>query len=70
LLQGSPEVLSLFEKNPFPGTPPKYLRATLYQYTFTRSEGGKTPREWWKREELGPYFPRMSLGVPSAAEQP
>lgn len=60
LLQGSPEVLDLFEDNPFPDEPPRYIRATLYDYRFTRSEEGAPP-PWWTREELAPYFPRTAL---------
>ena len=35
LLQGKPEVLQLLAENPFPGAPPRYVRATLYDYHFT-----------------------------------
>jgi lipase maturation factor 1 len=59
LLQGSPEVLALLEWNPFPIEPPRYVRATLYQYHFTRLEDGTTG--WWKREERGLYCPPLSL---------
>jgi hypothetical protein len=57
LLEGSPEVLRLFAGNPFPNHPPRYVRATLYDYRFTtpaeRREGGA----WWRRRELGVYLP-------------
>jgi lipase maturation factor 1 len=35
LLQGSPEVLALLDKNPFPDKPPRFIRAQLYSYHFT-----------------------------------
>ena len=35
LLQGSPEVLGLLDKNPFPNHPPRYVRAEFYDYRFT-----------------------------------
>ena len=35
LLYGEPDVLALFSRNPFPGSPPKYLRIRLYRYHFT-----------------------------------
>ena len=57
LLQGSPTVAALFERNPFPTAPPKYIRAQLYEYTFT-SWGD---RNWWTRRLLGPYLPPVSL---------
>jgi hypothetical protein len=57
LLQGEPSVLRLLRYNPFGEKPPKYIRARLYQYRFTR--WGE--RGWWKREERGIYFPAVSL---------
>jgi hypothetical protein len=57
LLQGEPSVLRLLEYNPFPKGPPKYIRAQVYLYQFTKfGEAG-----WWKREERGLYFPMVSL---------
>src|SRR4029077_9611929 len=34
LLEGSPPVLRLLERNPFPQAPPRYLRAMIYNYRF------------------------------------
>jgi hypothetical protein len=65
LLEGSPDVLRLFERNPFPNSPPKYVRATLYDYRFTHR--GDDPAAWWKREERGLYCPPISL---RASEEP
>jgi len=59
LLEGSPDVLALLERNPFPSEPPRYVRATLYQYHFTRWEDHTAA--WWKREPAGPYCPPLSL---------
>jgi hypothetical protein len=59
LLEGSPEVLALLDWNPFPDEPPRYVRATLYQYHFTRPEDDTTA--WWKREPQGLYCPPLSL---------
>ena len=61
LLQGSPEVLGLLAKNPFPGSPPKYVRAELYDYSFTDLAMRRATGDWWKRMPLGPYFPQVSL---------
>ena len=56
-LQGSPEVLAFYEWNPFPNQPPRYVRAVLYDYHFTRAgEPG-----WWRREKRGIYYPAISL---------
>jgi predicted DCC family thiol-disulfide oxidoreductase YuxK len=61
LLQGSPPVLQLMERNPFPGQPPKYIRATVYRYRFTNFDERRQTGNWWKRESLGTYFPPISL---------
>lgn len=61
LLQGAPEVLKMIEKNPFPDSPPKYLRASLYRYRFATAKERKTFDVWWRREEAGVYCPPMSL---------
>jgi hypothetical protein len=59
LLQGSPEVLELFAKDPFEGRPPDYLRAVRWQYWFTTPEEKKRTGAWWKREALGLYAPAL-----------
>ena len=61
LLQGSPEVLALMEKNPFPEKPPRHIRATLYSYRFTDFAERRRTGAWWRRERLGEYLPPISL---------
>jgi len=61
LLQGSPEVLALLEKNPFPSGPPRYIRAVAYQYHFTDWQARRRTGEWWRREPAGEYMPQVSL---------
>jgi hypothetical protein len=61
LLQGSPEVLRLLEKNPFPDHPPRYVRAILYEYYFTDFAHRKETGAWWRRELQGAYCPVISL---------
>ncbi len=61
LLQGSPEVLGLLERNPFPGAPPKYIRAELYEYHFTNFAERRAGGAWWRRELQGDYLPVISL---------
>jgi hypothetical protein len=61
LLQGSPDVLDLFQKNPFPSAPPKYVRAQLFQYSFTDFATRRATGDWWKRQPQGSYFPTISL---------
>jgi lipase maturation factor 1 len=57
LLEGSPEVLSLLDRNPFPDGPPRFLRARLELYTFTRWGS----RDWWAREDRGLFCPPLQL---------
>lgn len=61
LLQGSPEVLALMERNPFPDHPPKYVKAVLYEYTFTTSRERRRTGDWWIRHYQWAYFPALSL---------
>jgi predicted DCC family thiol-disulfide oxidoreductase YuxK len=61
LLQGSPEVLALMEKNPFPHKPPKFIRAEVYDYQFTTFDERRATGAWWRRELIGEYLPPVSL---------
>ena len=61
LLQGSPDVLALLEKNPFPDHPPRYIRAEFYDYHFTSFAERRVTGAWWKRELIGEYLPPVSL---------
>ena len=61
LLQGSPEVLALLDKNPFPNHPPRYIRAEFYDYRFTNFAERRATGAWWQRELLGEYLPPISL---------
>jgi hypothetical protein len=61
LLQGSPEVLALLDKNPFPNKPPRYIRAEFYDYHFTNIAERRATGAWWKREFVGEYLPPVSL---------
>jgi len=60
LLEGTPEVLALLAGNPFPGEPPRYLRSTVYFYTF-RSPAERRAGTWWRRERAGRYCATLEL---------
>jgi hypothetical protein len=64
LLQNDRAVLSLLRTNPFPGKPPHYVRALLYEYHFTTPAERKQSGLWWKRTLAGSYFPAVSLDSP------
>ena len=61
LLQDKPEVLQLLAENPFPDKPPRYIRAALYDYTFTDATTKRSEGTWWHREWKGIYCPAISL---------
>jgi hypothetical protein len=61
LLEGSRPVLGLLGKNPFPDHPPRYIRAELYDYTFTSEAEHRRTGAWWKRERSGEYLPPIGL---------
>jgi hypothetical protein len=61
LLKGSPDVGGFFAHNPFPQKPPRYIRATLYDYRFTTTAEHQQSGAWWKRRELREYLPAISL---------
>ena len=61
LLQGSPSVLQLVKTNPFPDSPPRYVRARLFEYHFTNALEKRQTGAWWRREEKGLYCPPASL---------
>ena len=61
VLQDSPPVLALLRENPFPGRPPRYLRATLYDYRFADPATRRETGAWWTRRALGPYTPVLTL---------
>ncbi len=61
LLQGSPTVLSLLERNPFPEHPPRFLRVVIYDYRFTTFAERRATGAWWQRKEVGQYVPVLSL---------
>lgn len=60
LLENDPDVVRLFQSNPFGQTPPRYLRAVLWQYWFTTMEEKHRTGNWWRREFLGLYAPAIT----------
>lgn len=58
LLHNSKRALPLFAGNPFPGHPPKYIRAVLYKYSFATPNA---QHRYWQRDEVGIWLPAMSV---------
>jgi hypothetical protein len=67
LLEGSPEVEALLERNPFPDRPPSYIRALFYNYRLTDRATRDRDGTWWRRKLLGYYCPVLSLKPGRAA---
>lgn len=61
LLRNEPTVLDLLAANPFPEKPPRYIRASVYEYRFTSREERARTGAWWKRELRRQYIPTISL---------
>ena len=61
LLEGRPEVTSLFARNPFPDAPPRFIRAQTYDYHFTDWSTRRKTGAIWTRTPLGDYFPAVGL---------
>lgn len=61
LFEGSPSVLELLEKNPFPDSPPHYLRAQLYRYYFSDIGTLIKTGQWWRREYAGAFMPELQV---------
>jgi hypothetical protein len=59
LLHNDRNALSLFANNPFPGKPPRYIRAVLYRYTFVRHD--KSQHLWWDRKLIGTWIAPVSI---------
>ena len=62
LLHNDPGTLSLFGGNPFPGHPPRYIRAVLYRYHF--APPGNPQHLWWEREKINLWLPALSADNP------
>lgn len=61
LLEGSSSVTELIKTNPFPNTPPKFVRARLYRYHFSDLKTKQATGEWWTRTFKGFYTPTLTL---------
>lgn len=60
VLEGSPDVLGLFERDPFPQGPPRFVRTPVAKYRFAPGFAWLHGR-WWASEPIGEYCPRATL---------
>jgi lipase maturation factor len=61
LLRNDRSVLRLLRDNPFPDSPPSWIRARYYRYRFTSRAEMRATGAWWVRERLGDYMEPVSL---------
>ncbi len=66
LLHNDPGAVSLFASNPFPGKPPRYIRAVLYRYSFAKP--GSAKGLWWNCEKVSDWLPPLSVNDPRLIE--
>jgi hypothetical protein len=66
LLHNDNNAVSLFAANPFPGKPPRYIRAVLYRYTFANQ--GNPKGHWWNREVVSIWIPPLSVNDTSLSD--
>ncbi len=62
LLKGDKEVKTLLAYDPFPEAPPKFVRASLYRYRYTKLGSGNPA--WWEREREREYLPPLTVDDP------
>ncbi len=63
LLAGDGGVKRLLAVDPFPDAPPRYIRADLYRYEFTRPGDGS--RTWWRRTYASAYLHPLARDDPA-----
>ncbi len=55
LLGGDPSPRPLLLRDPFPDAPPRWIRAGIWRYEFSRERGG-----WWARRREGEFLAPLS----------
>jgi hypothetical protein len=67
LLENDPPTLKLLAYNPFADSPPRHVRAQLYEYRFSTWRELRHEHVWWHRTLHGDYLPPIALGeIPRA----
>ena len=65
LLEGSPPVVGLLARDPFPEGPPRFIRSTLHDYRFTDVKTLRADGTWWRSAPMGPFCPTMTASAES-----
>ena len=61
ILRGDTQTVGLLRANPFPGRPPRYLRAQYFLYKFTTPDERRQSGRWWTRRLEGTFYGPVSL---------
>jgi Lipase maturation factor len=61
LLRNDQPTLRLLRHNPFPESPPRYVRAQLYEYRFSTWHELRREHAWWHRTFVDEYLPPVAL---------
>jgi hypothetical protein len=61
LLEGDAATLRLLGRNPFPDSPPLYIRARMFEYRFTTRAERRASGAWWSRSLVGAYVSPVRL---------
>lgn len=61
LLRNDPATVKLLRRNPFPDTPPTFVRARFYRYRFTTWAERRDAGAWWQRSLLGEFLQPVCL---------
>jgi hypothetical protein len=67
LLEGDRRMLRMLRVNPFPGDPPRWIRARVFLYRFSTPAERRATRDWWVRQEVGLLLAPVSLAGPTRA---
>lgn len=59
LIEGSPTVINLFADNPFPDSPPRYVRVNTYALSRTTPEERRASGHYWHMELVAPHMPTV-----------
>ena len=66
LLHGDRGVMTLLANDPFPGAPPRWIRASYWRYEF--APPSDPTHAWWKRERIGNWLPPLAADDPRLRE--
>lgn len=70
LLRNDRDTLRLLRYNPFPDSPPRFVRILLYGYRFTTRAERRRDRAWWHRTLIGVYLSPVSASGSPAPPSP